>query len=436
MEREDIYSSISQDLARMNEAWKASLVKILKGLPRSPRRLTLKMQFETLLLQPAKDMDSIGPILIIIDALDESGSPEQRVSLLQTLVRLSQLPTHFRFLITSRPELDIVYAFRDKPWVHSKSLDLADKSSTDNDIMHFVKNRLHQLPPLKAQWKDEWAVQIAARSDHLFQWAFTACQYVSSTIAIGFDPVMRLNELLSSGSYNGLDGLYRTILDQVSNFKPGDETSRLFEIIIGRVLSVREPISMEALSGLWYDEEDKDQVYNILSPLGSLLWGVSGRSEPVQPLHASLIDFLTDKVRAGPYYVDLADQNERLSCALLREMQRLLKFNICKLETSYKLNRDVQDLDSRVHQCIPPHLTYACCFWVDHIQTIKPTRTWYDHVCIFMKRYFFFWLEALSLADRIERAIIQLTMLRDWLEHMVSKQNIQIFVVIMTKIYG
>ena len=66
------------------------------------------------------------------------------------------------------------------------------------------------------------------------------------------DPLERLQELLESRSFDGLDGLYKGILDRVSDFEPGDKTSRRFKAIMGRILSVREPLPLEALSALWY----------------------------------------------------------------------------------------------------------------------------------------------------------------------------------------
>ena len=53
-----------------------------------------------------------------------------------------------------------------------------------------------------------------------------------------------------------------------------------------------------------------------------------------------------------------------------------LKFNVCKLETSYLLNSEVTDLKGRVKKCIPA-LWYSCRFLAplkcdqDHYQTVQ-----------------------------------------------------------------
>jgi hypothetical protein len=53
-------------------------------------------------------MHTHGPVIIILDALDECGDPVSRKSLLSLLAQeLTKLPPFFRFLITNRREADI-----------------------------------------------------------------------------------------------------------------------------------------------------------------------------------------------------------------------------------------------------------------------------------------------------------------------------------------
>jgi hypothetical protein len=405
-----LFSTISQDLADLNPGWRASLVNVIQTSTKARESSTVKAQFDNLMLLPAKEVDVIGPILIVIDALDECGSQDQRATLLRVLSRLEELPISFRFLITSRPEKDIRTVFNKIPWIRAGNLDWSDESMTNSDIRQFVRNRLVEVPELEGKPIEELAHQISYRSDGLFQWASTACKYISGDDKVGCDPIERLDEVLTSDSYGGLDGLYGSILNHVCAFESGDKTERLYQTIMGRVLSLREPLSLAALSELWFEEKDKEQAKNILSPLGSLLRGVSDLNEPIQPLHASFPDFLRDKTRSKQYWVDTDRQAEMLSAACLRKMQELLRFNICKLETSYVFNRDIVDLGSRVKQSIPPHLSYACCFRVNHFHNIIPTTEWCGRVNAFMKHYFLSWLETLSLMNRVERAHAQLSM--------------------------
>jgi hypothetical protein len=429
------YSTISRDIARLNKDWEASLVKAIRNSPKAPEELSIESQLETLLLQPAREVDNIGPILLIIDALDESGSQDQRSTLLKTLSHLQKLPIQFRFLITSRPEKDVTTAFSKLAGVNASNLNHRHELSTDDDIYHFVRNRLQAVPELEEKPVanlDRWARQITICSDGLFQWASTVCKYVGGDGTVGCDPVGRLEEVLASSNYNGLDGIYTGILSTLCTFKPGDKISRLYQTIMGRMLSVREPLSISALSRLWFNEEDQEQVKSILLPLGSLLHGVSAPNdnEPVQVLHASFSDFLGDKTRSGKYWIDADRQQTMILSASLREMQKLLKFNICELESSYVFNRDVKDLSSRLKRYVPPHLAYICCFWVEHLNEVSPTQEWCGLVHGFMKSQLLFWLEVLSLMGRVERVLVQLSMLKNWLASTVSDPDVYIYMFI------
>ena len=74
-------------------------------------------QWKELIMKPAKKLseEMIGPIVIIIDALDESGGADSQQHLLRILAgklnddksHISNLPPHFRILLTSRPLPDI-----------------------------------------------------------------------------------------------------------------------------------------------------------------------------------------------------------------------------------------------------------------------------------------------------------------------------------------
>jgi hypothetical protein len=430
-----LYTTLSRDLARLSNGWKAALVRSIKNLEKDPDELALTQQLERFVLQPAEHVDVVGPILIIIDAIDESGSYEQRKPLLSTLSRLGELPTQFRFFVTSRSENDIRDAFGKLNWITVSDLDSTSSLYTDHDILTFVRNRLQDIPALKTKSIDDLANQITSRSDRLFQWAFTACKYIEGDGGVGHDYADQLQDILFSNSFKGLDGLYHSILSRLCNFEQGSKRERRFQVIMGRVLSLQEPLSLAALSTLRSEEEDTGHVESILSPLGSLLRGISSQDEPVQPLHESFPNFLKDPTRSGRYWIDTNQQAAMISTAALREMKKLLKFNICGLGTSYVFNRNISDLDSRVQHCIPPHLSYACCFWIDHLCSMTPTDEWCSHLNTFMQHYFFFWLEAMSLLSRVERISTQLSMLKDWLESMVSDPDSPLTIVIVRITY-
>ena len=118
------------------------------------------------------------------------------------------------------------------------------------------------------------------------------------------------------------------------------------------------------------------------------------------------------------FYVGAHDAHHQLahSCLnLLLDPVDGLKFNICKLETSYLANDDVEDLNTRVDQHIPPALSYACRFWDDHLKHTDFTPKLFHKVEKLFKRKFLFWLETLSLTRNIGVAPSASATLNIWL---------------------
>jgi hypothetical protein len=86
-----MFSTLSRSLADIDVKWRASLVEVLKGSRQLRTTINVQEQFENFILKPAAEFEAIGPIVIVIDALDECGSRDQRIKLLQTLTRLDEL---------------------------------------------------------------------------------------------------------------------------------------------------------------------------------------------------------------------------------------------------------------------------------------------------------------------------------------------------------
>lgn len=192
-----LFSTISVDLADLDTNWKSSLWDTIKA-KRSLRTTTsIQSQFDGFLVKPAANLTVMGPIVVVIDALDESGDEVSREELLSVLAdRISDLPSNFRFIVTSRPEEDIQTALRHNPRVFHKSMDSIDRTSTDVDITVFVQSELSAITSLDP----ESCLKLVLKSEGLFQWAFTACRFIKGPVKRGWTPTERLSTILSSSS--------------------------------------------------------------------------------------------------------------------------------------------------------------------------------------------------------------------------------------------
>jgi len=97
------FTTLAHDLSDRYPSFKTTLGRIVKDdSSLRVRTRDYPTLFESLILQPLEDLHIIGPILVVIDALDESEATTDRNGLHAFLARnLFKLPSNFRVLITS-----------------------------------------------------------------------------------------------------------------------------------------------------------------------------------------------------------------------------------------------------------------------------------------------------------------------------------------------
>jgi WD40 repeat protein len=115
------------------------------------------------------------------------------------------------------------------------------------------------------------------------------------------------------------------------------------------------------------------------------------------------------------FYVDLSDARHQLTHSCLGLMLDDLKFNICKLDSSYLANSDVPDLESRIATYIPSALPYACIYWGDHLNRLAFDHDVLKKLRLLFETKFLFWLEVLSVKKGVGLASRALSSLLVWL---------------------
>ncbi|KZT40292.1 hypothetical protein SISSUDRAFT_1018996 [Sistotremastrum suecicum HHB10207 ss-3] len=408
-----VFSKISRDLAAVSDSWKSALGKIIQDSPDLRHTPSVRRQFEELVLAPAKEVVFIGPILIVIDALDECGGTlDSRQEFLHNLsTRLSELPPNFRILLTSRPQKEFEDAFLRSQYVTLLDIQAASHGSVDQDLTVYYEARLGGLTELDEGWPNKkWLSELTERSEGLFQWAFTACEYI---LEPGWSPDEQLRNLLTptftSTDLAGLSDLYKTILDNIFRFSENDRRLERFRSVLGRILCARKPLSINDLSALRSHEESSSMVKSIVQRMGPVLGGVSTESGPIQALHTSFRDFLFSPERSGIYHIDPSQEEPRLTKACLTSMNRELRLNIANMPSSHTRAPPLKDI------IIAPHLSYSSRFWFDHLTTVPFSEELVPVLHTFMTQHFLHWLELLGLYDEIHRARNAMQTLRKWL---------------------
>ncbi|KIM85063.1 hypothetical protein PILCRDRAFT_817902, partial [Piloderma croceum F 1598] len=389
----NLLSTISLNIADLDQNWKMCLCNIIKG--------NLTEQFNKFILEPARALTTVGPIVIVIDAMDESAEEVSRKPLLDVLAKgILDLPSNFRFLITVHPERDIVNAFSGNQHIFYKHMNTIDKASNHADIALFIESQLSGVYSLESEWPNKhWCRMLIESSDGLFQWASTACRAIKETKG-GLRPTERLSRFVSSG--RGLDALYIEVLHQVFDAEDDIVMSR-FRSVMGAILVTRIPLCMSTHSEL----------------------SVNQPHIPIRALHASFFDFLTDPSHSKSYYVDPSYHHRTLTLSSLRIMKSGLRFNICGLKTSHIQNTDVPGLNTRVEKAIAQHLSYACIFWADHLIVTGYDAEILNEIINFFQCQLLYWLECLSLMKRVNVASRMLYLILDW--HQCTNDDVASF---------
>ncbi|KAG1817708.1 uncharacterized protein BJ212DRAFT_141140 [Suillus subaureus] len=119
----NLFSTIARDLADYDPQYMKALWATVRGKRALRETINPLVQFDRFILIPASQMTCIGPVLVIIDGLEHSGSESARKDLLTTLAEKgAELPRNFRLLVTCRPEEDICAAFAGKSHVIQRHL--------------------------------------------------------------------------------------------------------------------------------------------------------------------------------------------------------------------------------------------------------------------------------------------------------------------------
>ncbi|KAG2029826.1 hypothetical protein BDR03DRAFT_1017894 [Suillus americanus] len=196
---EKVFSTIARDLADRDPEMKRALANVVENANSLKNTTDIIQQWRKLFMEPLKKVSgaSVGPVLIVIEALDESGEVETRRSLLRILAgtlkgeglpQITELPSNFRILVTSRPLRDIDDALHGAQHILRLSMDDISEAVAKSDIHTFVSEELKDLPDLG----DKEFGDLADKAGGLFEWARLACKYIQQPPP-GSYPIERFN---------------------------------------------------------------------------------------------------------------------------------------------------------------------------------------------------------------------------------------------------
>jgi len=404
--------TLTYQLALFDVSIGAEISRIAESIPRIAE-MPLDFQFTNLLSAQALKLVkwSGGPVVVIIDALDECGNKTERKVLMQALSKgFSNLPSFMRVIVVSRPETDIEDTLSSHEAVHPYLLDI-DSVATQEDISEFLRHRFSDIRrtmkhfQLGANWPSDDKIRSLTNSaGGLFVWASTACLYIES-----YDPDERLNKLITQqfnvdtcGPFIQLDRLYKTGL-QSAGLWDNDSFRTDCCNVFGAILCARIPLSHSMIDSLLALPRSRSSLESI-SRLGCVLH--ISETEGIRTLHPSFHDYLSRRCSSEPWSINLELHNERLARHCIQFLDNTLRENICGLTLPHPVqNESPSDA-----------VSYACRFWVEHICLIMHAANDIGNLIYgFLGRHLLHWMEALAVLKSHSNTIRSLQNLLDWL---------------------
>ncbi|KAJ7213168.1 WD40 repeat-like protein, partial [Mycena pura] len=383
-----VLHSIAHSLAQFSPPFNDALCRVLSD-DRKIVEDTIASQFRKLLVEPLAVAAISGPIVVVLDALDECSNPTWLERLLELISHDFSVLTALRFLVTSRPVSVIAEAFRARSNITERRL------RTDTSIEDIATYFRAYLPTVGDD-RENIIQALTQRSDGLFIWAATACKLLQ-----GYKPKAILGKLLADtyGSADALSSIYVVALRTAIPW--GDESfSHDAVAVLGSILVARIPLTDDARDSLLGLEEGTSA--NVVKYLGCVIQRASDNTARL--LHKSFGDYLTDPNRSGndPWFINGTTHDHDLAVGCLRILNSRLQFNICRLENSHLLNKEVPDLAARIDSYIPATLRYASRYWADHLKGMGREEDILAALHAFMDERLLYWLEVVGLLDEVE----------------------------------
>ncbi|PVH74834.1 vegetative incompatibility protein HET-E-1 [Cadophora sp. DSE1049] len=390
-------------------------------------RKGLKLQFETLILQPLrkmpKDPQKSSRAVIIIDALDECDQEEDIGIIIRLLPQVQRITSvQLKFFLTSRPELSIRLGFEDiRGKYEGLALHQILEPIVKEDISTFLEYELatirhnynksvrsdRQLP---VDWPGRTKVQILVdMATPLFIFATTVCRFIRDRRCGGpNEQLVKVLEYRTKSQASKLDATYLPVLNQLLIGVSESEKRGIvkdFQQVVGSIVILARPLSVTSLDRLLGVCEGTVESRTDL--LHSVLSIPSCPDHPIRLLHLSFRDFLvdTEKRNTNPLWINEADAHSKLGirCLELLSTGDNLKKDICNLRTPETPRAEV---DQRtIRSSLPPDIQYASLYWVYHFTESGTSICDNDQTHTFLRCYFLHWLESLSFIGRLRESI-------------------------------
>ena len=328
--------SLAWHLCKVIPAYKEALIQKLSGNLGNPLNdINIQGLFSILFKELFSGISGPGKhILIVLDAVDESEykGRDELAALISN--RFHELPSYLRFLITTRPEKNLIFAFR--------RLNPLSMQANDKENLNDIKLVLQDKIPSSNHPTPGFIDSLAKKCDGSMLHAFVLTEMYKENISIHTIESLPGNvDEYYAGCFKRLE---RELLQLVG--VSGDR----FLSFLSALAVAKEPLPegfLGTLFGFENPADAKDKVARAVNVLSSLL--VIRKDKCISFFHKSIRDWLVDPCREHYPHVNVQYGHKIL-------------FDLC-----------VKELDVLKRKCVSKKrvssvvVSYALKYWIPHM---------------------------------------------------------------------
>ena len=329
--------SLAWHLCKVIPAYKEALIEKLSGnLGKPLNDMNIQGLFSILFKEPFSGISDPGKsILIVLDAVDES-EYKGRHELAELISnRFNELPSYLRFLITTRPEKNLVFAFR--------KLNPLSMQANDKENLNDIKLVLQDKIPSSSQSTPDFIDSLAQKCDGSMLHAFVLTEMLCKD-NISIHTIDSLPENVE-GYYVGCFRRLERELFQLL----GVHSDR-FLSFLSTLAVAKEPLPegfLGTVFGFENPADAKDKLAKAINVLSSLL--LIREDKCISFFHKSVRDWLVDPCREHYPHVNVQYGHKIL-------------FDLC-----------VKEFDVLKQKCVSKErvaiavVSYALKYWIPHM---------------------------------------------------------------------
>ena len=312
--------SLAWQLCKVLPAYKETLIQKLSGNLGNPLNdMNIQGLFSVLFKEPFSSISGPGKhILIVLDAVDES-EYRGRHELAELISnRFHELPSYLRFLITSRPQDNLVFAFRElKPL----SMQANDKENL-NDIKLVLQDKI----PCSNQSAPDFINSLAQKCDGSMLYAYVLTElYKDNSSVFAIDSLPR-----------NVEGYFKICFERLERdlLKPVGVCRTSFLCFLDALAVAKEPLPEEFLGTIFGFENPADAKDKLAKAINVLSLFLTKEDKGISFFHKSVRDWLVDPCRKHYPHINVQYGHKILFDLCVKKLDELKQKGVSKKRVS------------------------------------------------------------------------------------------------------